>query len=509
MTCNFSLRVDARLLVLLLLALLPAASAATVSGALHFHEAPRVEGNVTLIASPARVEVMPGPGPVLSWLRAEGSHEGRTGIETGAGTAAGTARWSTPISLGPGVLRVAECRPGCRVALLIEDGEGAAGATGAYSGTLDHLVVPADETVALEASPAAAHLRVGEHGAALGLAEETGLAAFAHGRGRLVLWNVSVDLVTAEGATRLDTGARQTHLADPRVPAWRTNVSHAVLSLEGAELRAPASRIFAPSLDARLDGLLGSTSASGWVEVDDKRVSLERAPFQVLGSLHVHSSALAPGPLEAEGARGAIAGEADSVRLGAYAQRFETGPAPPAPGWALAAAGLLLLLAAKLALLPSYSRLSPRTLLSNENRERLYALVCDRPGESVAPLAAAAGMGRMVAQYHLRVLEKHRLVMGQGEGRLRLYFPCGARRPDEDAVSVLMVLRSPTRRAIAALLRDAPDGRTQAELAALSGVSQRLVSYHLQALEKGGLVEASGGRPRRFRAAPALEKALP
>lgn len=495
----------AAILFALVLVLTPSAAAAPVTGSLLFHEAPSLEGNLTLVSESGFVDLAgSGPEPVLAWSRAEGVHEGYAGMSTGGGTGVGTSRWSTRVSAGAGALRVVECGPGCLVLLVVAEGEGEVGAEGAFAGRVSALVSPAGAP-ALEVERLAT-LRMERQEARLALSPQPDLAPFVRGRATLLLWNATVQLSGPEGDLRLTTGERTEAVIGQRVPAWRTNVSHAAVALEDARLLGGAAAITVPRLEARLEGVVSSPSASGWMEVDGQRMRLDRMPFHLLGNVVLDSSALAPDLLAPQSARGSITGEAEAVRVGGYAARWE--PSRAAEAGALVVVTMLLVAVKLTGLVAFYSRLSPRMLLSNLNRERLYGLVCQRPGQSAAPLAAEAGIGRMVAQYHLRVLERHRLVHGRGTGRLRLYYPAHAHPPDASRLALERLLRNPTRRALAELVRGEAEGRTQAELAALSGESPRLVSYHLRALEKVGVVEGTQGRPRRFRATAALDDAL-
>ena len=142
-------------------------------------------------------------------------------------------------------------------------------------------------------------------------------------------------------------------------------------------------------------------------------------------------------------------------------------------------------------------------LLDNPNRRALYDAVLARPGDGLVQIATGLRLGRMVAHYHLAVLEDHGLVTSQRVGRRHLYFP-GDAVDNPRATERSLLMRHPTRRNIAGLLCERPEGWTQAELVGTLGRYQRLVSYHLQQMCMSGLAEGTAGRPRRFRATPAL-----
>jgi predicted transcriptional regulator len=116
------------------------------------------------------------------------------------------------------------------------------------------------------------------------------------------------------------------------------------------------------------------------------------------------------------------------------------------------------------------------------------------------------GVGRGVLQHHLRILETHRLVVARAVGRVRTYYPSGG-PPDAETARVDAALKDATRARVLREIRASPQGLTQRELVERTGLSQRLVSYHLARLLAVGLVQGREGRPRRFAAVPEASSA--
>ena len=184
----------------------------------------------------------------------------------------------------------------------------------------------------------------------------------------------------------------------------------------------------------------------------------------------------------------------------------------PAGGAAEAAWALLALLLGGGPGAWLYTRVTREDALRSPPRRALHGFILANPGAHVAEIARALGLSRVALQHHLRVLEAHGLVVGRPRGRVLACFGAG-RSPDEAEVAARVALKDPTRRRVlgaAAAAREA--GATQGDLVRVTGISQRLVAYHLARLEAVGLVEGDRGRPQRFRAverpgiAPQLKK---
>lgn len=97
------------------------------------------------------------------------------------------------------------------------------------------------------------------------------------------------------------------------------------------------------------------------------------------------------------------------------------------------------------------------------------------------------------------MLAAHRLITTRrAEGRLN-HYPTES-PPDPARIGEGLALRSEARRRLVRLVEERP-GQTQRELADATGLSQRLVSYHLARLEEKGLIAWEGANPRRYKPA--------
>lgn len=142
-----------------------------------------------------------------------------------------------------------------------------------------------------------------------------------------------------------------------------------------------------------------------------------------------------------------------------------------------------------------YTRLARTELLDHEVRDRIYAAVRDRPGVTLAELAALGGVGRTAASYHLRVLAREGMVASRRDGRVRRFHANGTAL---DSPARLAALGHPSGQALAAAVRAEP-GQDQSSLATRLGMSPSLAHWHLKRLEEANVVQkVRDGRKVRY-----------
>lgn len=137
-----------------------------------------------------------------------------------------------------------------------------------------------------------------------------------------------------------------------------------------------------------------------------------------------------------------------------------------------------------------YSRYRRHDLLRSEPRRRVHALVCAKPGATLADLVRETGLSRSAVVHHCRMLEKQGLLTSRHDGLHRRFSPPGRKSAPEP--------RPPTAseaRVLDALRREGP--MTQAELAARLAVSRQAVSQQVHRLRGHGRIalhEEAGSR---------------
>lgn len=173
-------------------------------------------------------------------------------------------------------------------------------------------------------------------------------------------------------------------------------------------------------------------------------------------------------------------------------------PAPPPPdrtvtllvgvaatGAILAALGVIL-----------YSRFNNRAeALESEMRNRLYALVRERPGICVTEAAAALGVKHNAILHHLRVLERVQLLRTAQDTGRKVVYPMGF----QPVTGPAWLTRNETCVAILRLVQERPSGLPREDVhRLLPEVPERTRNYHMgRMLDAGALVQSVSPEGRR------------
>jgi DNA-binding transcriptional ArsR family regulator len=158
------------------------------------------------------------------------------------------------------------------------------------------------------------------------------------------------------------------------------------------------------------------------------------------------------------------------------------------------------------AAIPLFSRIERCDVLDNPVRARVLDAVAQEPGLSLSEVTQRAGIAWGTAVHHLRLLERHRLVVSVRELAHHRYFaadtPAAAQRA---AVSVVL---HPTARRIAEFVAQRP-GTDQAGICRALRLNNPSASKHLSQFESRGLVQSQRvGRSRLYQATVGLHSAL-
>lgn len=161
---------------------------------------------------------------------------------------------------------------------------------------------------------------------------------------------------------------------------------------------------------------------------------------------------------------------------------------------------------ATLPLLPLYSRIQRGEIMEHETRERIYGLVKDNPGIHAHEIASRANVGWGTAVYHLKMLEDHRLVVSERQGRYKRFFLAAGFTGTKDAIGAM---RNPTTASVAEFIARNP-GCIQREVCVALGLSPSLVSWHIDKLEQADLVKKlREGRTVKYFAGPMWNAVAP
>lgn len=136
-----------------------------------------------------------------------------------------------------------------------------------------------------------------------------------------------------------------------------------------------------------------------------------------------------------------------------------------------------------------------RSPAANSSRERLLALIRDRPGLHKSALCHETGLAWGTVDYHLRLLERGNLVSRHSVGRTTRLFPAGLR----ERQSVLATLADHAAARILAAVREAP--QRMGSLSDHLGLSPKVVRRHVARLLHEGLLLRDGDHRPVYRAA--------
>ena len=482
--------------VLLMLLVLPLATAAApLAGELEWGDDARVDGAVEARAPVGILNLSADAlrGLRVSWGAAHGYRLEFIALRSPTAQEYQEDTDNESLSWGAGTLEVLSCDHECTVLAWTEGGDdGAVGLAGNASGPFERAQGRQTEGEATRLASVRVYLP--EDWLSPPPMEDA--VPVAEGRIHLAFKGALVRIQHAGGARDVWTGNRSESPNSPLLPILLVNRSAEVqLLLEDASLAVrPGSEatLKAPALDLAVAGEARADAATGWVSLGGRRVDLSNEPVVLAGDgMRIHLA-----PRVVQGQSSTLGGEADRVTVAGGTLQGRT-PAQAAVAPVVVGSGLLALLLAWRFLAPLYSRLTKDVLLGNENRARVYAAVRDNPGAHVAAISRATGIGRVVVQHHLRMLEAHRLVVRRQGPKLLTYFAAdGILPPDEERARA--AIHVDARRSIAAAIAASPDGLTQRDLEERLALSRRLVGYHLAKLEAAGLVRREGFLPARF-----------
>ncbi len=464
----------------------------------------------------------------MNWSSASGYivTKNRTFVATTGGPPDDNTR---PVTFEAGSLSAIGCKEHCEVFAFTEPGEGRLGLAGTVDGAL--AATGADEAHwAGHRDPTVPHafsyiiprgaVRAVSGPAASDATGITDARAITEGRVGILLWNVTVTIDAGGQTHRYETGATHTTAAGPGT-VEQSVARFMVIYAEDAQVTsasAPGIIFSAKAPTVNLNGTLRATSANGFVGVDGEREPIAGETIEVVGILRLYpefitdasgdTSPLASGTPQLTAT---FAGSAEYVSVGSA--RVAGGIMASAltrtvvTASALAGLATLAYVARRFLAAIFYSRFERSKALENDNRRAVLEALKKEPGASVADLCRITDLTRIVVRHHLSVLATHQFVSYRRQGRRLSYF--AAAHPPQPR-SVDNALHNPTRRVIAGAIVKSETPLTQRELADLTGLSRRLVAYHLKELERAELVDVDESMPRTYARTEALaEHAAP
>ena len=153
-------------------------------------------------------------------------------------------------------------------------------------------------------------------------------------------------------------------------------------------------------------------------------------------------------------------------------------------------------------LLPLYSRLKKDKLLENFTRGRIYGHIETHPGIHYSELLRDLNLGNGNLAYHLKTLERERMIRSERMGQLRLFYPKNGKKQTvrfDPLVRRADRQTKGTRQSVISLITATP-GLSEIEIAQWLSLSKQNTHYHIRQLEQSEVirVEREGGSARCF-----------
>ena len=136
----------------------------------------------------------------------------------------------------------------------------------------------------------------------------------------------------------------------------------------------------------------------------------------------------------------------------------------------------------KLFIIPLYTKLQREEVLDHFTRGRIYGLVESNPGIHYTLIRKRLGVGNGTLTYHLATLEREGFIRSEWDGLYKRFFP--AQMPFSKGGAVEP---GPVQREILELVKRRP-GISQKEISHETGLSKRVVSYHVARMVEAELV---------------------
>lgn len=131
-----------------------------------------------------------------------------------------------------------------------------------------------------------------------------------------------------------------------------------------------------------------------------------------------------------------------------------------------------------------FSRHTQATVLDHPQRARLVQIVEANPGLRFNELRTASGLGNGTLSHHVRVLAAHGHLRRLAKGGSTFFFPA---TPDRAMEARAVALKSEGARRVLAAIQASP-GRSNLDVAGLTGLDPGTVHYHVRRLAEAGLV---------------------
>ena len=144
-------------------------------------------------------------------------------------------------------------------------------------------------------------------------------------------------------------------------------------------------------------------------------------------------------------------------------------------------------------------------ILAVKTRKDLYDFVRRNPGYHLREVSRALDLSITLADYHLRFLEKHELIISSMDGEYKRFYPRSTpgRADDRPALTdlerqILAFLRQPVPLRVINFLMEREAG-THKQILEHVPVSPSTLSHHLKKMQAAGIIDHSEPKERGYR----------
>jgi hypothetical protein len=148
----------------------------------------------------------------------------------------------------------------------------------------------------------------------------------------------------------------------------------------------------------------------------------------------------------------------------------------------------------KLVLVPLYTKIQREEVLDQFTRGRIYGMIESNPGVHYTLIKKKMGVGNGTLTYHLTTLEREGFVRSEWDGLYKRFYPSQMARSPTDVLELSRVQTE-----LMGHIRTDP-GITQKELSMRTGLSKRVISYHISRMTQARLIRVvrDGKRTKCF-----------
>jgi len=143
---------------------------------------------------------------------------------------------------------------------------------------------------------------------------------------------------------------------------------------------------------------------------------------------------------------------------------------------------------------PLYTKIRKEEVLDQFTRGRIYGMIESNPGVHYTLIKKKVGVGNGTLTYHLTTLEREGFIRAEWDGLYKRFYPSQMARTESDVLELSRIQAE-----LLGHIKTDP-GITQKELSMRTGLSKRVISYHISRMTEARLIRIArdGKRTRCY-----------